>query len=215
MKPGLANVGAIGIAAVVAMVAEPCCGAPEPVEHIITLHNLPLLPFGGEYLIASTASGVVTTTEVRLELVTEGTFRGEYFVFEFFGPRGGIVVRGDELGWFGPGSFSTTFTTANLNGELTMQGHGPTLHYYFANASTTNFEFPGDGSLGATEIRMTIQPCLVDFSGDFQVSVQDVFTFLGEYFAGSARADVDGSGAVAVGDIFTFLTLYFAGCDAF
>lgn len=54
--------------------------------------------------------------------------------------------------------------------------------------------------------------CAADYNGDGTASVQDLFDFLGGYFAGAASADVNGSGALTVQDIFDYLALYFAGC---
>ena len=55
-------------------------------------------------------------------------------------------------------------------------------------------------------------PCLADFNRSGTVSVQDIFDFLGTYFAGERRADVNCSGSVGVQDIFDFLAAYFPGC---
>lgn len=54
-------------------------------------------------------------------------------------------------------------------------------------------------------------PADVDRSG--AVSVQDMFTFLGLYFAGTLpHADFNGTAGISVQDIFDFLAAYFAGC---
>jgi hypothetical protein len=58
-----------------------------------------------------------------------------------------------------------------------------------------------------------ISLCLADFNCSGGVSVQDIFDFLGAYFAGSPTADVNGSGdQPTVEDVFDFLIAYFAGC---
>lgn len=189
--------------------------APPIVRHEIALTDLPVLPFGGEYLLASIASGLVTSAEVTVSLVTEGDFDARYFLFEFVGPTGGVSVRGDQLGWSGQGSFATTFTTQNFAGELPMQGRGPTLHFYFMNAATVNPLFPAAGHLADSRVVLDIQPCPADFDGSFRLDIGDLFAFLSAYFSDSPTADLDSSGSVTVGDLFTFLSLYFAGCDAF
>jgi len=51
--------------------------------------------------------------------------------------------------------------------------------------------------------------CLGDWSGG-GVSVQDIFDFLGDWFAG--HADFDHSGTTTVQDLFGFLAAWFAGC---
>jgi len=54
--------------------------------------------------------------------------------------------------------------------------------------------------------------CLADFNGFGGVTVQDIFDFLGAYFAASSTADVNTVGGVTVQDIFDFLSAYFTGC---
>jgi hypothetical protein len=83
--------------------------------------------------------------------------------------------------------------------------------------------FPGiaigvtTGIVGCTEKSMVIHAdgrvgCAGDFNGDGTASVQDIFDFLGAYFANNRRADVNGDGTVSVQDIFDFLTAYFTPC---
>lgn len=54
--------------------------------------------------------------------------------------------------------------------------------------------------------------CPADFDGDGVSTVNDIFAFLGAWFAGATAADADGSGTVSVQDIFVFLNLWFQGC---
>lgn len=221
MKPGLTpflpSLAAATALAALSVLApcRPAAAAPPPVEHEILFTNLPVLPFGGEYIIVSYASGIITSADVTISLITDEDFDAANFVFEFVGPTGALVASGSQLGWSGQGSFTTTFTTQNFYGELQLQGRGPSSHFYFMNASTTNPLNPGSGSLADSRIVFTVQPCLVDFDGDFRLTVGDIFSFLNAYFADSPAADLDLSGLVAPGDIFRFLEFYFAGCDAF
>lgn len=55
-----------------------------------------------------------------------------------------------------------------------------------------------------------VPPCPCDFNGG-GLSVQDIFDFLGAYFANDPRADLNSDG-ISVQDIFDFLACYFAGC---
>lgn len=55
--------------------------------------------------------------------------------------------------------------------------------------------------------------CVADFNCSGAVSVQDVFDFLGAYFAGEPAADVNGAGGVSVQDVFDFLAAFFEGCS--
>ena len=54
--------------------------------------------------------------------------------------------------------------------------------------------------------------CQGDHNGDGAVTVQDIFDFLGDWFANKPSADFNGSGSVTVQDIFDFLGAWFAGC---
>ena len=54
--------------------------------------------------------------------------------------------------------------------------------------------------------------CRADFNNSGFLSSQDIFDFLGAWFAGSISADFDLSGGLAVADIFAFLQAWFAGC---
>ncbi len=55
--------------------------------------------------------------------------------------------------------------------------------------------------------------CPADFNNSGSVSVQDIFDFLGAYFAASPSADFNADGAVSLQDILDFLGAYFSGCD--
>jgi uncharacterized membrane protein len=54
--------------------------------------------------------------------------------------------------------------------------------------------------------------CTGDFNGSGQVTLQDIFDFLGAFFAGAPSADVNHNGSVTLQDVFDFLTAWFAGC---
>lgn len=53
--------------------------------------------------------------------------------------------------------------------------------------------------------------CVCDTNGG-GLSLQDLFDFLTNYFAGSILADINGDGEVTVQDIFDYLACYFDGC---
>jgi hypothetical protein len=55
-------------------------------------------------------------------------------------------------------------------------------------------------------------PCRADYNQSGNISVQDIFDYLSDYFAASPRADFNGSGSVTVQDIFDYLAAYFGGC---
>ncbi len=67
----------------------------------------------------------------------------------------------------------------------------------------------------ADNMSVTLKPapvCSADFNGVNGITVQDIFDFLGAWFAGDPRADFDASGSITVQDIFGFLGAWFAGC---
>ncbi len=78
-----------------------------------------------------------------------------------------------------------------------------------------SFPTPLEGELGESFIRLTIQPCIADWNGDFASNVPDIFAYLIDWFRGEPNADIDGAPGVGVPDIFWFLTFSFAGCGAF
>jgi hypothetical protein len=57
--------------------------------------------------------------------------------------------------------------------------------------------------------------CAADFDcsgGPAAVTVADIFDFLGAWFAGDPRADINGANGISVQDIFDFLSAWFVGC---
>lgn len=191
---------------------------PAPVQQELSLTGLPLLPFGGEYLIAATWAGVITNTEVQLSFTTGGDFQAQNFAFIFAGPTGGVSAFGaTDLGWSGQGTFTANFSSSGLNGEITTPQGSSQLSYWFMNIAPVldSFPTPLEGELGESYIRLTIQPCIADWNGDFASSVPDIFAYLADWFRGEPNADIDGVPGVGVRDIFQFLTFWFAGCGAF
>jgi hypothetical protein len=80
-----------------------------------------------------------------------------------------------------------------------------TVQRFQLRAAVTNF-CGTSFSAGAT---YTVCPADFDCSGD--LTVQDIFAFLGAWFGGDAAADFNGNG-LSVQDIFDFLGAWFAGC---
>ncbi len=54
--------------------------------------------------------------------------------------------------------------------------------------------------------------CPANFNGVGGLSVQDIFDFLGAWFAGNPSANFNGVNGITVQDIFDFLAAWFAGC---
>ena len=57
-----------------------------------------------------------------------------------------------------------------------------------------------------------IIPCPADFNGVGGVTVQDIFDFLGAWFAALPAADFNHVNGITVQDIFDYLSAWFAGC---
>ena len=54
--------------------------------------------------------------------------------------------------------------------------------------------------------------CAANYNHNGGVSVQDVFDFLNDWFAGLPWTDWDRSGVITPQDIFAFLNAWFVGC---
>jgi len=71
--------------------------------------------------------------------------------------------------------------------------------------------------LGTTAMAFSVrsrqlQTFAADINCSGNLSVQDLFGFLGQYFAGAPNSDFNFSGQASVQDIFDFLACYFGGC---
>lgn len=55
--------------------------------------------------------------------------------------------------------------------------------------------------------------CIADYDTSGAVSVDDIFTFLGDWFVQALRANINGRDGVTVDDIFDFLAAWFTGCN--
>ncbi len=87
----------------------------------------------------------------------------------------------------------------------------PTTGTYFLNVSATS----GTGNYYAVVYLSTTVPpplCAADFNGAGGLTVQDIFDFLADWFAGNPTADFNGVGGLTVQDIFDFLAAWFVGC---
>jgi hypothetical protein len=95
--------------------------------------------------------------------------------------------------------------------------HAITVEYtnYTGNTQLAlSYAYPGQPrtTVPASALWRAAGPCHADFNGTASVSVQDIFDFLGAWFAGQPRADFNGVNGVTVQDIFDFLTAWFGPC---
>lgn len=67
----------------------------------------------------------------------------------------------------------------------------------------------GVGNGGHLRFHFIFQPCPADFNLSGAVTVQDLFDFLGGFFAGDREADFNGEGGISVQDLFDYLAAFF------
>lgn len=111
------------------------------------------------------------------------------------------------------GSYSSSSTgTGNLNVVTHPAGAccAQTACTITAPESCTGSWMGGTSVCGSPENPTTC--CLANFNQLGGVTVQDIFDFLGAWFAGSTAANVNADAGVSVQDIFDFLAMWFAGC---
>ncbi|MBK8914407.1 MAG: hypothetical protein IPM64_07355 [Phycisphaerales bacterium] len=136
----LASILAAAASAMPAAAAVPRCGTVE----VWDLSGLPLLPFGGEVLGASTIEGTIVGTTVNVTFRADEPFSAADFAFQMVIPVSQIAefvsfsFWGQELGWSGAGVFSAELTTDAFNGFVSP-GDQP-FFTWFAVMANTNFE---------------------------------------------------------------------------
>ena len=137
-------------------------------------------------------NGLVVVGESR----TSGTVSAggimEAFVWT---PRWGLARLADKLGAAVPAGLRLDRgTSVSANGAV-IAGNGTIL------ATGKQFAYVA-----------TLPYCVGDQNDNGTLEVQDIFDFLGLWFAGSPQADANGNGSLEVQDIFDFLGAWFGGC---
>ncbi len=178
-----------------------------------SLEGTPILPFGGEILLASTPRGQIVGAEIEMTFTTAGDFQAEHFVFEMVGPTGGVqYIGGTDLGWSGQGTFSASLTSDNFNGLL-EPAPGASLVFWFMNVSPTlqSLPTPIQGSFGeGSAVRFDMIGC-ANMNDDTVVTVVDLLLYLQLWFAGDIFADRTSDSVVDVVDLLEYLEGFFAG----
>lgn len=160
------------------------------------------------YVTQGTAA---TTTELTLpalggpltQSAPLGVLRNQ-FLFSVRAGTNYFMLRSGPLGSPAPCTAAGPFTTLfapSVTSPLTGIALTPSRAFFYAS-----------DALLLNEPR-AINLCPADFNnsgGD--PGVQDVFDFLGAWFAGTLSADVTNNGVVGVDDVFAFLALWFGGC---
>jgi hypothetical protein len=97
-------------------------------------------------------------------------------------------------------------------GGLATAGWTTLTETNLVNSTHTVIGKGGRIAPGGTPMFLLIHSlCRADYDSNGALNLQDVFTFLNDWFAGRAIADFNGGG-LAVQDIFAFLDSWFAGC---
>lgn len=115
------------------------------------------------------------------------------------------------------------FNQVPVGGTLTLGSASFDFHPLFNIAPTASpgqefsvvvqFEDTSGTYLTSDPITILVTPaCAADIDLSGTLSVQDIFDFLGLFFAGLPRADINGVGGVTVQDVFDFLEAYFQPC---
>jgi len=109
-----------------------------------------------------------------------------------------------------PGSYAVAIadSVTSSTGTIALDGE-------FAAANSPVSLPSGDGLPGGASVfTFTVEPnpCPADYNGLNGVTVQDLFDFLGGFFANAPAADFNNSGDVTVQDLFDFLAAYFTAC---
>ncbi|MCC6320543.1 MAG: hypothetical protein IT438_03800 [Phycisphaerales bacterium] len=116
----------------------------------------------------------------------------------------------------GPDRLAIASSGTDLNDEVIVATDLPPQDGDFNDPGETAIFVQGAAGVSFPEnIRSVLfigPACVGDFNGTGGVTVQDIFDFLGAYFANDPRANVNTVGGVSVQDIFDFLAAYFAGC---
>jgi hypothetical protein len=115
---------------------------------------------------------------------------------------------------------SGTCTEPNLadgptaSGAIIAGATGPVLTITNVGAADqTNYRcFIASECDSALSQQVFVRVCTADFDCSGSVSVQDIFSFLTDWFAQSSTADINGLDGVTVQDIFDYLAAYFPGC---
>jgi hypothetical protein len=119
------------------------------------------------------------------------------------------------------GPFNLATPGPNTLGAVASGTYTPGSTAAVALVYTGSFRLAAGAAWGTVEVHATIngtlgaQPpptCRPDFNHSGTLTVQDIFDFLGAWFAVAPSADFDGVNGVTVQDIFGFLAAWFAGC---
>jgi hypothetical protein len=193
------------------------CGTSDSID----LSNVRILPFGGEFIGVAPGGAEIVGVDVNVQFTATGAFNAAdvAVAFEIIAAQGGggAYFSGSAVGWSGQGTFTTSFSTSDLNGLLYNDGQ------QFSSMIITFFNLnPGNGPITGNfdSLVYTIHygRCpLGDITHDLNVDVNDLLAVVGTWGACPAPpqacpADTDASGAVDVNDLLTVVSHWGQWC---
>jgi hypothetical protein len=143
----------------------------------------------GRYLFADYCGGVVYSTTLNS---TTGILNSPTAHSVYVGSTG---VTPNIPAYTTGLSNNTVSFGEDAYGEMYMVSQGTGRIYKFVSTATG-----------------TIPLANPDYDRNGMLSVSDIFSFLGDWFASAPRADFNRVGGISVQDIFDFLNGWFAGC---
>ncbi len=160
-----------------------------------TLRINPRLPSGWTTLSVTNLN--VGTRRINVDIADAGSTHTQTFT----NTTGGAL------------SIATTAKLSPGRSPCSVRVNGSATPYTFDRATgRLTITFTGPAAAAGTSslvIRSIVGPS-ADWNRSGEITVQDIFDFLGSYFSGTG--DFNGSGAATPQDIFDFLAAYFVGC---
>jgi hypothetical protein len=170
--------------------------------------------------VAYGLSPITSFSQITSDPYAAGALQGMYGSVSAIDPWVGMIAE-DHL----PGTSAGPLMTAVLVDQFERTRDGdrfwyeidPDMSPYRAAVNATTL---ADIIKRNTDI-VNIQPdvfyvpqhvCRPDFNGSGSLDTQDIFDFIGAWFAGDARADYNGVDGVEITDIFAYLNAWFQGC---
>jgi hypothetical protein len=171
----------------------------------------------GEYFNVTTLAGQIVNAKVEAVFVSN---EDEPWVMSvgFYFPTGSTGVDSESNGWSGTGTFSTTFETPNLNGELyPPDGQFSAWFLTFAGGKFEDLRgggsvvSPMDGYFETLKLTLTFGICLFgDLNEDFVVDGADLGILLSAWGEcdGTCAADLNHDGDVNGADLGDLLSVW-------
>jgi hypothetical protein len=200
------------------------CGASTCASVTVTVNALPVAPTS----LNSTADNYCSTSVANITLTALG---GSGDTLEWFDDACG----GHQIGTGTPLVITAPLTTttyyarwSNVCGdsdcaEVTVtvtpavgaccSGYGLGKMCHVVSPDMCNpTPSPNGAYRGNCTVCMPLSCCPADYNNNGIVSVQDIFDYLADFFAGSFNTDFNNNMFISVQDLFDFLAAYFAGC---